>query len=155
MFTRAQMERYYEGIEYYQSDGQGNQEIVPPRTFNVNDYPNYPVQGDEFGNGDMLVLGFVAQDLEECECGHSHITYAGIREDGMIGPMVTSNTIGEAMLNHPELDPISIMLGIVDPDEIKDTPGIAPDWDAMREVTPDEWPAESVEPKTDMTAFEF
>lgn len=147
MFTQAQIEMYLEGVEFFTNKGE---EMVPPRTFNVDDYPNFPGERHEFGGGTILVLGFVAQDLEDCECGESHINYGPIREDGMIGGMVTSNTIGEAMALHPELDPIGLMLGAVDPDSMGE--GVAPTWDAMREVT-DEWPV--VELKTDMTDFEF
>lgn len=148
MFTQSQIEKYLEGVEFFTNEGE---EVVPPRTFNVDDYPNFPGERHEFGEGTILVLGLVAQDLGECECGHSHISYAPVREDGMIGGMVTSGTIGEAMALHPELDPLALFLGAVDPDSMDE--GIAPTWDEMREVTPDEWPV--VELKTDMTEFEF
>lgn len=151
MFTQAQIESYRKGQDFYIAEGE---EVTPPRTFNINDYPDFPGSGDEFGEGQLLVLGVQNKEFAECECENSHIIYMPIREDGLIGGPITSNSVGEAMALHPDVDPLMVMIGAIDLSEV-DHDGIAPTWDEMREVTPDEWPAESVEPKTDMSNFEF
>lgn len=145
MFTQAQMERYRESMEFYKDE-----ELVPPRTYNINDYPDFPGSGDEFGEGQLLILGVVDQTMVDCECDHDHVIYMAIREDGMIGEEITSNSVGEGLTLHPEADLLALMLEDIHPSELGE--GIAPTWDEMREVTPDEWPADV--PVTDMSAFE-
>lgn len=162
MFTDEQMEKYYEGIEYF-TRTIPNVEFQPPRTFNVNDYPNLPGRNDPgFGDGQILVLGFKDpnDELYNCECDKDHVKYGPVRADGLIAPMQTSGTIGEALATGNELpdgldDSMAGMLrGLLGSQE-----KLAPTYEEMREVQPDEWPSETISREsgtlTDMTDFEF
>lgn len=158
MFTDDQM-RVYDELRNGGFASGGNIPLdadwQPPRVAFADDFPLL-ADVSEFSGTALLLVGFQSEDLRDCECEDSHITYAAIREDGKLSPVVTSNTGGELELIYG-IDPMMVMLGLIDPGD----PGepVVPSWDAAREVTPDEWPAETISresgTQTDMTDFEF
>lgn len=154
MFTDAQME-IYRSLQSGELGCPPDMEWQPPRVLHVSDFPALANQGSDFGNGNILFVGFINQDMVDCECDHDHITYVSIIADGLMSNIFTSNTVDEAMAT-AMVDPISVLLGMVDPNEVEP---VLPTWDAAREVTPDEWPAtpfDDSEPiLTDMSSYEW
>lgn len=157
MFTDSQMETYDQirnrtmpgAADFIPEDA----DWQPPRVSFPEDFPALMELGPDFTDAPILLVGYANEDLAECECDNSHVTYAPIRSDGLIGPILTSNTYGEAQTTSG-IDPIMMLMGMVDPDNLPEPQ--YPTWDAAREVTPDEWPiGESAQPTiTDMADYE-
>jgi hypothetical protein len=159
MFTQDQMDSYrsLQNGELFADEELTTKDLdwQPPRVAFADEFPAL-ADSPEF-DGALLLVGFTDEQLADCECDSSHVAYVAIRSDGMMSSAVTSNSVQEAELCGM-IDPVSMLLSSLAgiPPEVGEPQ--FPTWDRAREVTPDEWPADSVtldEGRTDMTAFEF
>jgi hypothetical protein len=106
MFTQKQMDSYAQTLAFATEDGMTT---VPPRKHTLTPDERAGIINSigadrfaqEFGDGDILYVGVIDPDMEDCECERDHILYALVRADGRMNEPVVSGTFMETLLGPP------------------------------------------------------